>query len=217
MVAITVKTNFPDVQRQIDQLHAELRGPVLARSLNRSIEPAKPQMAREISREYRLTVGEARDALKINRATFTRGQLRLEASLESPTRRGRSLNLIHFVEKTVTMAAARKRMAAGEGGTYQLRGQTRAKELQLRFKIKRSGPWKIIPGAFIGNQGRTVFIREGKTRLPIKALQTIDLAQMFNSRHINDRVRKGVLDRFPAIFEREAKFYTDRFNARRAA
>lgn len=217
MINIALKQNFPQVQRQVDQLVADVRNQALVRAINRTVEPARPEMAREISKEFNVTVTKAKDALVIHRARFTRGQLRIEASLESPTQRGRSLNLINFVEKTVTLASAAKRRQAGEGGSYQLRnGVTVAKSLQLRFKIKRGSPWKTIPGAFVGNQGRTVFIREGKSRLPIKALQTIDIAQMFNAKRINDRIVKGMLDRFPAIFEHEAKYYTDRFNAMRA-
>lgn len=52
----------------------------------------------------------------------------------------------------------------------------------MTFKIKRNGPRKLIPGAFLINDGKTVMIRVGKQRLPIKALQTINVAQMFNTR-----------------------------------
>ena len=213
MINITIKQNFPDVQRQIDRLQADIRSQALVRAVNRTVEPARPEMAREISREFNVTVSKAKDALKINRAGFSRGMLRVEASLESPARRGRSINLINFIEKS---PAAVTRRAAGRG-TYQLGGVTRVRQLELRFKIKRGGTWKTIPGAFIGNQGRTVFQRVGQKRLPIKALQTVDIAQMFNAKRINSRVQRGMLDRFPGIFEHEAKFYTDRFNARRGA
>lgn len=200
---IVIKHNFPDVQRQLDQLRADLRDKVLVRAMNRSVEPARPEMAREIAKEFRVTVSKAKDSLRINTASFKRGQLRLEASLESPAKRGRSLNLINFVSE-----ASKARAQGGSGK------RTRA---QLKFKIKRAGPWKTINGAFVGNKGRTVFIREGAARLPIKALATIDIGQMFNAKRINDRVRKGMLDRFPRIFAEQAKFATGPFNAKRAS
>lgn len=213
----SVKTNFPEVQRQMNQLRVDIAGPATARAINRTIEPARPQMAREISKTFNLTASKAKESLKINRARFVRGQLEIKASLESASRRGRSLNLINFIEKTVTFAAAKKRMAGGEGGTYSLRnGATVTKSLELRFKIKRGGPYKVIKGAFIGNQGRTVFVREGASRLPIKALQTIDVSQMFNARRVNKVVTKAMLDRFPKNWAHEVKFYTDRFNSRGA-
>jgi hypothetical protein len=217
MVNIVIKHNFPEVQRQLDQLQADIRDQALVRALNRTVEPARPEMAREISREFNVPATRAKEALRINRASFRNGRLRIEASLESPAKRGRSLNLINFVEKQVTLSQAAKRRKGGEGGSYVLgQGATVSKAFELRFKIKRGGPWKVIPGAFIANDGRTVFQRTGKDRLPIKALQTIDIGQMFNAKRLNDRVRRSMLDRFPAIFEHEVKFYTNRFNARRA-
>jgi hypothetical protein len=140
----------------------------------------------------------------------------MSASLESTQRRGRSLNLIRFVERSVSLAAARKRMAAGEGGTYRIGKAERRKQLELRFKIRKGGPSKVIPGAFIGNKGRTVFIRLGDERLPIKALQTIDIAQMFNAKRINERVVGKMRSEFPRIFEGEVQYYTRRFNEARA-
>ena len=59
---------------------------------------------------------------------------------------------------------------------------------QLGFQIKRGGGLKQIPGAFVGNKGRTIFRRTGKSRLPIEPVQVIGVAQMFNSKTINQRV-----------------------------
>ena len=82
---------------------------------------------------------------------------------------------------------------------------------KLRVKVKR-GSTKPLPGAFIGNKGRTVFRRVGKKRLPIEPVQTIDVAQMFNTRRINEVVLATINARLPEIFEREAAFYLQRFN-----
>ena len=116
------------------------------------------------------------------------------------------MNIIAFVERSVTMAQARKRMRAGEGGTHTLKHGTKVRQaLELRFQIKRGGGKKMIKGAFIGNKGRTVFIREGKERTPIRALSTIDVPQMFNAQRINAPVRKVMIERFPAAFKRELR------------
>jgi hypothetical protein len=69
----------------------------------------------------------------------------------------------------------------------------------------------VIKGAFIGNQGRTVFRRVGKERLPINAVQTIYVPQMFNTGRIKDVVVKLMREKFPVIFEREAKFYLSKW------
>ena len=111
--------------------------------------------------------------------------------MESPAKRGRSLNLGSFSARPT------------------LKGVT--------FKIKRTGKRHLIPGSFLINGGKTVMIRTGKSRLPIKALQTIDVAQMFNTKRINNKVVRVIEERFPRIFDSEAKFYTARFNATRTA
>jgi hypothetical protein len=209
----TVQHNFPEVQRSLQNLHADIAGPATARALNRTIEPAKGDMAKQISKTYNLSASQVKDRLKITRARFYKGALSLTVSMESTTKKGRSLNLINFVEKSVSFAAARKRRKEGEGGSYTLRkGVTIVKALELRFKIKRTGPKKVIRGAFIANKGRTVFIREGRDRMPIKALQTIDVGQMFNTKTVMQFVEKRMFARFPVEWERQVRYYADRFN-----
>src|SRR4051812_39018528 len=98
MVNIVIKQNFPEIERQLDQLRADIRDQALVRAINRTVEPARPEMAREISKEFNVTITKAKDALVIKKAGFKRGTLVIQASLESPTRRGRSLNLINFLK-----------------------------------------------------------------------------------------------------------------------
>ena len=188
---LSIKTNFPEVAKQLQQLQRDVAQQATARALNRTIEQAKTAMSREIRSEFVLPASTVNQALRITRARASAGTVNLAASLESPAKRGRSLNLAHF--------------------------QARQTSKGVTFKVSRSGPRKLIPGSFLINGGKTVMIRVGKKRLPIKALQTIDVAQMFNTKRINARVLQVINDRFPTIFEREVKFYTDRFNARAAA
>jgi len=212
-----VKTNFPSVQRQLDRLQKDVAQHATVRAVNRTIDLGKTEAVRSIAREYAVTSAYVRERLAIRKASFRQGQFGISAELAASGKKrgGRSANLIAFVEKAVTFAAARKRMAGGEGGTYKLRnGGQVAKALELRFKIKRGAPAKTIKGAFIGNNGRTVFIREGKERLPIKALATVDVPSMFNARRVNKVIVTKMLARFPDVFAREVKFYTERFNNR---
>ena len=187
---ITISHNFPEVQRQLQSLRQDVAGKATASALNKTVAIAKTSMSREIRAEFVLPAAKVNQALRINRARAGGASLYLQASLESPAKRGRSLNLANF--------AAR---------------QTRK---GVSFKIKRDGGRKTIPGSFLINNGRTVMIRTGKARLPIKALQTIDVAQMFNTQRINAKVVGTIVDRFPGIFQNEARYFTDRFNARNA-
>ncbi|MES2909872.1 MAG: phage tail protein [Pseudomonadota bacterium] len=183
---ISIKTNFPDVQRRMDGMRREVAEQATVRAVNRTLEQAKTRMSRSIRAEFNISTSKVNQSLRIERAKYHGGIYTVTGMLESPTKRGRSINLINF--------EARK----------TARG--------VSVKVMRKGGRKEIRGAFIANKGRTVFKREGKGRLPIVALQTIDVAQMFNTRRVNALVVAMINAKFPEIFEREAKFYTDRFN-----
>lgn len=197
---ISVRHNFQKVVREMERAGKDAGERALVRALNVATDQGKTRMAQQISREFRISSGEVKSRLSAARARV-KGAYRFEAKLEASNRgKGRSMNLIAFVEQVVSLAQARKRRKAGEG---QAKRGNRA--LELRFQIKRTGGKKVIPGAFIGNKGRTVFIREGKSRLPIKALNTIDVPQMFNTQRINKVVVDVILDRFEAQFRRELR------------
>lgn len=194
---ITIRTNFPDVRRQLEALRAEVADRATARALNRTIEQARTAMSREIRQEFAVDAKTVREKLRIKRATFKAGVLGLQAALEADGRK-RSANLIRF--------------GARMGATG------------LTVKIKRTGGRKRVANAFIGNKGRTVFERIPGTKMSsrryggkhgerIKPVQTIDVAQMFNTRRINAAVVAVMQARFPAIFQRELAFALSRFNA----
>ena len=193
---LSIKTNFPDIAKQLATLQSDVRTKALASAVNKTVEQAKTQMVREIASEFNVQAGYVRDRLNIRRASFKAGELGIEATLLGSGKR--SANLIRFMEKFVTLAQSRKRAKAGDLS-------------QLRFKIKKAGGMRVITGAFIGNQGRTVFIRTTNRRLPIKALSTVDVPGMFNTKRINNKVVAAMKDKFPVIFQREAAYYTSKF------
>jgi hypothetical protein len=183
-VNISIQTNFPEVAADLARLQATMASQVLARSMNRTIEQARTEMSRQIRAEYNLGAAYVRDRLSIKRAFASAGQFNLSAELRGGGKR-RSANVITF--------GARR---AADGVSVLI----------------RKGQRKTIKGSFIGNKGRTVFKRDGKERLPISPVQTIDVAQMFNARRINAAVQAAMLAKFPAIFERELAFAMSRAN-----
>jgi hypothetical protein len=201
-VQLSIRTDFAGIQRQLAALREDVGRKALASALNKTVAQAKTQMQRAISREYAVTVGYVRGRLRIRKA-FAAGRLTLSAELAATSPKGRSANIIAFVEKSVSLAQARKR---AKGGTLNV----------LRVRVKRGG-YKALPGAFIGNRGRTVFRRTGEARLPIEPVRTIDVGQMFNTRRINSVVLATIRAKLPSIFANEARFYIDRFNAKAAA
>lgn len=195
-----IKTNFPQVQKKLDSLQAGIRNRALASAVNKTLDQAETKMVRSIAAEFNVTSAYVRQRLRLRRARAKDG-ISIEGGLIGGGRAGakRSANIIAFVEKKTSLAEARRRRKAGTLN-------------QLFVKVKRGGPAKPIKGAFIGNKGRTVFEREGKSRLPIKPVQTIDVAQMFNTQRINRQVIAMLKAKFPQIVEREVRFFVTRFN-----
>lgn len=206
MLRISVDFDMSEVVRWSDDLANTKMPQVKARIVNRAAEQGQTEMIRQITRTYAVSAKLVRDRLKVRRASASAGKFLVEAYLVG-TDPKRSMNLIHFVEKAVTLAQAAKRTKAGEGGTQQLRnGAVVKKALELRFKIKRVGEKKLVDGAFIGNKGRTVFKRTGDKRLPIEAIQTINVPQMFNTKVVNAAVVRKIREVLPVIARRELKW-----------
>lgn len=183
---ISIKTSLAEVQKRMDELQSNVRTKATVSAVNKTMEQARTQMVREITSEYALKAGYVRDRLRIRRASFKQGAFSVEASLAGGDGKRRSANVMAF-------------------GARQVRKG-------VSVKIKKAGGRQIITGAFIANQGRTVFQRVGSKRLPIKPVRTIDVPSMFNQKRINSAVVAAITDKFPAIFEREARFYVARFN-----
>lgn len=203
MIAIDIRTNFAVVERKLGALRKDIHDKALASAINKTIDLGRTQMVRTITDEFSVKAAYVRERLRVKRASPKQGRFRIEGSLiGGKAGAKRSANIIAFVERSVTLAEARRRKKAG---TLD----------RLFVKVKRKAPRKALrEGAFIGNKGRTVFERVGKERLPIKPVQVIDVAQMFNTKRINSVVRKMMETRFPGVFEREARFYTQRFNSK---
>lgn len=197
MITINIRTNFPEVAKRLEKLPDEIANKAMARALNQTVDQGKTQMARVISEEFRVKVGDVKRRLYVDRARF-KGTFKLSASLMATRAAGlhgnddwRGMNLINFLAGGIP-----KRTKTG-------------KLRQVGFQIKRSGGRKIIPGAFVATNKKTggtaIFIREGKGRMPIKTLTTIDIPQMFNTRRINQVVRDVMQQNFTKNFDRELR------------
>ena len=205
MISINVRTDFAGVRQRLAEMQQDIAQKALVSAVNKTIDQAKTAMAREITAEFNLKSAYVKERLRVRRASAKQGLHRIEATLIGGRGRAdRSANVIAFV--------------VGKPGWHET----------LYVKIKRKGGKKPIAGAFIANKDRTVFERMPGTRMPkrseskgarhaeqIKPVQTVDVAQMFNARRINAKVVELMREKFPEIFEREARFYLARFNAGR--
>lgn len=179
------------VQRELRRISDEIgQGKAAAMAINKVAAKAQVEIRRAVTERYQIKADEVRASLGLRRASNKRG--RVEATIDvfgSPSKKGRSMNMVRFLG--AIQAAGQAMKTRGTKGTKK---QLAALEKQLGFAIKRGGGLKTIPGAFVGNKGRTVFMRTGDKRLPIKPVQVIGVSQMFSSRIIKDRVMRKIED-----------------------
>jgi hypothetical protein len=193
-------TGVDALKRQFDSISKTLVPAAVAAALNKTASMAQTQMARAISAEYMVGVREARERLKIRRATSKPGGL--EAALYVERKYGRGQNIVRFVVgRKMTTAEMRRKSKAG---TLK----------PLMVKIKRTGPAKPLHGAFLGNEKRTVFRRVGEARLPIEGVTTIDIPEMFGARRINEAVRASIRQNLPRLLEHELQFRLKRMSGK---
>lgn len=176
MINIDIRTQMRAIERSLDALKSSARERVVAAALNKVAEKAKVELRRQITAEFAIKAGDVRSQVRIKKASAKGSQLWAEIEAFPRNRGKRSRNVILFGAK-----------------------QTK---LGVTVQIKKSGGRKLIRHAFIGNQGRTVFVREGKSRLPINPFETIDVPQMFNTRRINANVIAKIKRDLPVELER---------------
>jgi hypothetical protein len=195
---------FDEVKRKLNSIQRDLRPKVLQPAINKVADKARAEINRAIPQEFNVKASEVRNAIDLRRARS--GTLEAVISVfGSKSRRGRSMNMIHFLNSVQALGRAIKvRGAKGR------RSELAALQKQLGFLIKKGGGMKKINGAFIGNKGRTIFTREGDGRLPIKPLQVIGFSQMFNSKRISKRVMDKISRDLPIEVDRAIKMVMDR-------
>ena len=194
MFSISVKADTKPAVDYLNKIAKGLGDKAVTSALNKTMAQARTQMIRGITSEYAISAATVRERLQLKRAS--RAGMQFTATLiGNPAGRAkRAMNIIRFLEKSVSLAQARKRRKAGTLGA-------------LRFKIKRAGGMQTIQGAFIGNNGRTVFRRTGKARLPIEAVSTIGVPSMFQARKVQIPIQRWISENFGRIFDRETRYF----------
>jgi hypothetical protein len=203
---LTIKLEGIDLMRKLDVLPESLQGPAMQAAINKTADKAQAEVNRAIRDEYAVNASEVRNAITMRKAR--KGDLQAVIRVfGSANKRGRSLNMIHFLAAMQAAGLAVKT----RGAVGVKRKDISALGKQLGFLIKKGGGLKKIQGAFVGNKGRTVFMREGKGRLPIKPVQVIGFSQMFSSRKISDRVMAKIRADLPVEVDRAIKAQLARF------
>lgn len=196
MMQMTVRWDTTKVVDQLNEIKKGLGDRALTSAVNKVAAQAQTQMSRAIREDYNVSAALVKERLQLRKATRTGAATFTAVLIGNPETGGRkrSMNMVHFLEKSTSLAEARKR---GKAGTLS----------QLHFKVRKTGGKQVVTGAFLGNAGRTVFIREGNARLPIKALRTIGVPQMFSTRKNVGLVKTWIGDNFPRILQSEVKYF----------
>ena len=184
------------VQRKLAGIQRDMRAKVIQPALNKLAEKARAEINRAIPQEYNVKASEVRNAITLRRASSGSLQAVIEV-FGSARKRGRSMNMIHFLQ-TVVQAGRQIKLRGAKGK----KADVAALKKQLGFIIKKGGGLKKIEGAFVGNKGRTIFRRTANARLPIEPLQVIGFAQMFKSRKIERRVLDRISSELPVEIDR---------------
>jgi hypothetical protein len=175
---ITVKFDTRKLQKELDRVRKGLADRASNMALNKTIAKARTESYSVIRSEYNIKQRDVAKRLRVLKA----GRRRHYAVLE-PRPGGRALNVRRFT-RAKRLDPRRKR--------------------QLTFQIRR-GKRVQIPGAFIGNKGRTVFRRVGHKRLPIEPVYTIGVPQMFGARRVRERVLARIRKEFPIEMDRAVR------------
>ena len=205
MIKIDVRGDFG--KSMLAQVQRDLRPKVIQPALNKMADKVKADLARAIPAEFNVKAAKVRSEVDIRRARS--GSLEAVVTIfGSASKRGRSMNLIHFLAAVqATGRAIKVRGAKGK------KSELAALQKQLGFLIKKGGGLKKIDGAFIGNKGRTIFQRVGKERLPIRPVHVIGFAQMFKSRKIERRILDTIAREMPVEIDRAIKMVLARYGS----
>lgn len=183
---LNIRAEFGDVTRRLETLRDDIGRKAMATTLNRIGDQTKTQAVREIRQTYNITAAKVRERIKVRRA-FAAGRLAVEISVEAKYGR-RATNLITFGAKQLKRGGVSVRIRRDKPPT-------------------RGRNWFILTNRKTGG----TFVAK-RSLGGIEPVSTIDVGQMFNANSIRQALLRNVRDKFPAEFERQVRFYTQRFS-----
>jgi hypothetical protein len=207
-ISIDVR-GIADVKRELQRLAGAEKDRAMAAAVNKTMEKARAEVNRAVTERFAIKRDEVNSSIELRRASAKGKTLEGVVTIfGSRSKRGRSMNMIHFLSAL--------------GNAYKTRG-SKAKKAEIRdlagqlgFTITKGGGVKRIEGAFLGNKGRTVFRRvpgrymSGRVNKggrsthaqAIEPVRVIGVAQMFNTRTINERVMAKIRAEFGIELQR---------------
>jgi hypothetical protein len=197
-IKIDMKMDVRELNRTMGLLQANLRDRATVMAINKTAKKAKTEMDMSIRKEFNLPKKKVNSRLQIKKANrFT-----LSAEIDPfglGGKRYRALNMVEFL-----VGSAESKLTGSRTAKGNLRRRT-----PLQFKIKKNGAAKSIKGAFVARGRKSgkllVFAKDNTKASGIRAVSTIDVPQMFNTKRVQVRVMKRIRKEFPVEWERAAK------------
>jgi hypothetical protein len=180
MPIVNIKSDMDRIAQEVNAEREQI-SKAAARALNSASRGYITDAGRELRKRYPLL------KLKDVRPLFVVTQFASKDVLQAViTVRGKALSLVRFVVGQNTKQ--------GQGGVY----------------VSVKGGRKFIPHAWVqtlkkknGDDYQVIFIREGKNRLPIKVLKTINIPNALNVAEVYDVLEQQIYGRVNNEFERQ--------------
>ena len=189
---VNIKTDFKEILDSIKKLQPDIRDRVMKPALRLTANNAKVALVREIAQNYNLdrtSINQGVAVKVFDQPLSTSSGVRFDAVIITSHPR-QSYNLIRFLEKSISLAAHRRRKKAGDS--------------QLRARISKRGSYKPLgKNVFIGNNGRTVFMvpksemSKPSSQRKIRAFSTINLPMMSRVASVADTVMSRINEQLP--------------------
>lgn len=178
MLILNLRSNMQELVRDLDLERKEHRT-AAQRALNTAARGRVTDASRALRERYpKLKARDARDAFDLRLAS--RDNLTAVVAV-----RGRPFSVARFF--------VRQDLKKGGGAVVNIKGARKTIKTAFVRQMKTKG----------GEDYNVVFVREGKARLPIKALRTIDLPNAVNIKELREILEQQTGARFDREYARQ--------------
>lgn len=185
MITMNLRSNMAELVKDIDLEQKAIRKSA-QRALNTAARGRRTDASRALRERYpKLRKRDADDAFDVRFATPEN----LQAVI---TVRGRPFSLARFF--------VRQDKRKGGGVVVNIKGQRKTVRTAFVANMKNKA----------GDDYQVVFVREGKSRYPLKALRTIDLPNAVNIKEIAEVLEQQTGERFDKEFLRQLQLELSR-------
>jgi hypothetical protein len=174
LVEISVKHTLGDLSKHLTRLQKKELPKVIVGALNKTTDNVRVVVQKDVS----AATGVAQKRVKPHLVVRKAHPGRLTATISSSKR---TFNLARFA----TPAA--------------IRNYRKSKGLKAKAFGSRA---RVFPGVFIGNKGRTAFVRDGGK---VRAAHGPSIPRAMVSPRVNKKVREKIAEQFPKNFRSQLK------------